>query len=118
MAKIKQDLKQLFRSNADNTSIYEVANSIGQIPSMTEDKFVEVVSNLLTERKSNQANSKNANCAIFDVSGSLPIEELEPIVRHAIFEAENPIEILQEDNEYDKRFIEALRNSGYDIVRQ
>lgn len=57
MAKIEQGLKQLFRDNADNNSIYEAGNMITTIPTMTEDKFVEVVGDLLTEREASKANS-------------------------------------------------------------
>jgi hypothetical protein len=48
---------------------------IGEEMAMTKEKFIEVVSNLLTEREANLANSENANCAIFDVSAMLPDEK-------------------------------------------
>jgi hypothetical protein len=47
MEEIKQSLSQLFRNNADKKSIYECGNMITTIQSMTEEKFIEIVSYLL-----------------------------------------------------------------------
>ena len=52
MAKIEQNLRELFRNNA---------------PEMTEDKFVEIVGNLLTECMANQVNSRQADKRLDDV---------------------------------------------------
>jgi hypothetical protein len=104
MAKIKQNLEQLFENNFDCYAEYDKNGA--EMPecfadkaamAMTKEKFVELASNLLAERKGNHANSKPANCAIFDVSVayellkevleyvegkqiSLPIERIEKFV--------------------------------------
>ena len=69
MAKIEQNLKQLFRKNSDCKSIYEAGNMITEIPAMAEEKFIEIVSNLLTKR----------NCAIQSVVKSSWVEMDEDI---------------------------------------
>jgi len=64
MAKIEQDLKQLFENNFDGYTIF------GEERAMTKQKFVEVVGNLLTELETNKANSENGKLPISDVNGS------------------------------------------------
>lgn len=68
MAKIERSLEQLFRDNADTKSIYECDNMITNIQSMTEERFVKVVVDLLTECYSNQANSESDNFAMFNTN--------------------------------------------------
>ena len=72
MAKIEQDLEQLFKNSFNcYTQVDRGSGRLEEEMAMTMDMFIEVVSNLLTEREANQANSKPANCAIFDVSNCI-----------------------------------------------
>jgi hypothetical protein len=70
MAKIEQDLKQLFENNFDDYTI------LGEEKAITKQKFVEVVGNLLTEREANKANSDDGKLPKIDVSSLIDFKEI------------------------------------------
>jgi hypothetical protein len=69
MAKIEQDLKQLFENNFDCCMVREEE-------AMTKQKFIEVVGNLLSELEVNKANSYNGKLPKFDVSSLIDFKEM------------------------------------------
>jgi polyphosphate kinase len=81
MAKIEQDLKQLFENNFDCYAEYdkngaELSECFDISMAMTKQKFVEVVNNLLSELEVNKANSYNGKLPKFDISSLIDFKEM------------------------------------------